>query len=82
MGSGGAEGRRASTPAAKIADVEIAAEDRRLQLKVAKACALHLQDLIRWHGVGRKSAAGRPRMSPPMLRKVRREENENVKISG
>ena len=52
MGSGGAEGRRETTPDTKISEKELADEDARRQAKNARACDLHLVDLIRWHGAG------------------------------
>ena len=57
---GHVEGRRLGTPDAKILDTELAAEDRVARAKMAKSCDLHLADLIRFHGVERKSAASRP----------------------
>ena len=60
MGSGGAEDRRSVTPNAKISDAAITAEDRAARAKSARACDLHLQDLVRYHGQGRKSHAGWP----------------------
>jgi len=44
------EGRRPGTPDAKISDNEIKAEDARLQTRAAKACRMHLADLVRAHG--------------------------------
>ena len=57
MGLGGAEGRRKTTKDVNLNDNEIA-EDARRQARDAKACALHLQDLVRFHG---ETHAGRPR---------------------
>ena len=44
------EGRRIGTPDAKITDHEIKAEDARGRMRAAKACRMHLADLIRAHG--------------------------------
>jgi hypothetical protein len=47
---GHVEGRRPTTPDAKITDHEIKAEDARHLTRGAQACRAHLQDLIRAHG--------------------------------
>jgi hypothetical protein len=56
----------------KITDVEIGAQDRRAQSADARACDPHLQDLIKYHGQGRKSHAGRPHRAVVVLVKVAR----------
>jgi hypothetical protein len=53
------EGRRSAMPDVNLSDKEIAAEDRAARAKSARACELHLADLIRYHSAGRKSASGR-----------------------
>jgi hypothetical protein len=59
MGSGGAEGRRETTPDNKISEKELADEDARRQARDARACDRLLADLIRFHGgQGRKPHAG------------------------
>jgi hypothetical protein len=71
MGSGGAEGRRATTPDAKISGKKLADEDARRQAKNARACDQLLADLIRFHGRGRNHA-GRPRnLDRPLPMKAR-----------
>jgi hypothetical protein len=55
MGSGGAEGRRETTPDTKISEKELADEDARRQARDARTCDRLLADLIRFHGgQGRK----------------------------
>jgi len=44
------EGRRPTTPDAKITDHEIKVEDARLRTRGAQACRAHLADLVRAHG--------------------------------
>jgi hypothetical protein len=53
------EGRRSSTPDAKITDGQIRDEDTRLQTRAARACRTHLADLVRAHGTTTKTARRR-----------------------
>jgi hypothetical protein len=69
------EGRRSAMPDVNLSDKEIAAEDRAARAKSARACELHLADLIRYHSAGRKSASGRPRKSPPVRHITPREHS-------
>jgi len=44
------EGRRPGTPPAKLTGREIKVEDVRNMTRSAKACRMHLADLVRAHG--------------------------------
>ena len=44
------EGRRPTTPDAKITDGQIKEEDARGRTRAAQACRAHLADLVRAHG--------------------------------
>ena len=47
------EGRRVTTPDAKITDHEIKVEDVRGRTRAAQACRAHLADLVRAYGTGK-----------------------------
>jgi hypothetical protein len=63
------EGRRPTTPDAKITDGQIHDEDTRLQTRAARACRAHLADLMRM------ATATRPQGGADMGEAKRRRDN-------